>query len=103
VVVTQPNNKLSRVLKALLRELPAQLAAADAAGLQASEAMSEGAAAVAAPEALDYAREKLAERQRLVRGVQASERAPSRPAGGAGRVTLGRAARELGSLQTAQA
>lgn len=74
MVVTQPNNKLSRVLKALLRELPAQLAAADAAGLDASCAMSEGAAAAAAglggAEALDYAKGKLAERLRLVRGLQ---------------------------------
>ncbi|KAI8465651.1 MAG: hypothetical protein J3K34DRAFT_487137 [Monoraphidium minutum] len=72
VVVTQPNNKLSRALKALLRELPAQLAAVDAAGLEASAATSEGAAAVAAGgrEALEYARERLAERQRLLRGLQ---------------------------------
>jgi hypothetical protein len=70
VVVTQPNNKLSRVLKALLRELPAQLAAVDAASLEASVAMSEGAAAGAGAEALEYAQERLAERLRLVRGLQ---------------------------------
>ncbi len=76
VVVTQPNNKLSRVLKALLRELPAQLAAADAAGLEASVAMAEGVGGMGAAGgegaglAAEYAREKLQERLRLVRGLQ---------------------------------
>lgn len=90
VVVTQPNNKLSRVLKALLHELPAQLAAINAAGLEASEAASESFAAAggddgdgpfptealggvgggAAAAAADYARAKLAERLRLSRALQ---------------------------------
>jgi len=80
VVVTQPNNKLSRVLKALLKELPAQLTPINAAGLEASAAMAEGGGAGMGGEgagaAAEYARGKLQERLRLLRGLQV------RPGGG---------------------
>ncbi|GBF93799.1 hypothetical protein Rsub_06131 [Raphidocelis subcapitata] len=75
VVITQPNNRLSRVLKALLRELPAQLAAIDAAALEASGAMAEGAGlpeGAGGGEAADYAAAKLRERTRLLRSLQAA-------------------------------
>jgi coiled-coil and C2 domain-containing protein 2A len=75
VVITQPNNRLSRVLKALLRELPAQLAAIDAAALEASCALAEGGGlpeGAGGGEAADYAAAKLRERTRLLRSLQAS-------------------------------
>lgn len=70
VVVTQPNNKLSRVLKSMLRELPAQMRAINAAGLASSMAMSDVVAAVAGPSAAEEAREQLQRRLQMVRALQ---------------------------------
>jgi len=70
VVVTQPNNKLSRVLKAMLKELPGQMRAINAAGLASSLALSDTVAAVAGPAAADAAREELQRRLQLVRALQ---------------------------------
>lgn len=70
VVVTQPNNKLSRVLKTMLKELPAQMRAINAAGLASSLAMSDVAAAVAGPAAADAAREQLQRRLQMIRALQ---------------------------------
>jgi hypothetical protein len=74
VVVTQPNNKLSRVLKSMLRELPAQMRAINAAGLASSMAMSDVGAAVAGPSAAEAAREQLQRRLQMVRTLQVSVR-----------------------------
>jgi hypothetical protein len=70
VVVTQPNNKLSRVLKTMLKELPAQMRAINAAGLASSLAMSDMVAAVAGPTAADAAREQLQRRLQMIRALQ---------------------------------
>lgn len=70
VVVTQPNNKLSRVLKTMLKELPAQMRAINAAGLVSSLAMSDMVAAVAGPTAADAAREQLQRRLQMIRSLQ---------------------------------
>lgn len=70
VVVTQPNNKLSRVLKTMLKDLPAQMRAINAAGLASSLAMSDVAAAVAGPAAADAAREQLQRRLQMIRALQ---------------------------------
>jgi hypothetical protein len=70
VVVTQPNNKLSRVLKSMLKELPAQMRAINAAGLASSLAMSDVVAAVAGASAADAAREQLQRRLQLVQALQ---------------------------------
>lgn len=69
-MVTQPNNKLSRVLKAMLKELPGQMRAINAAGLASSLALSDTVAAVAGPAAADAAREELQRRLQLVRALQ---------------------------------
>jgi hypothetical protein len=70
VVVTQPNNKLSRVLKSMLKELPAQMRAINAAGLASSMAMSDVVAAVAGASAADAARDQLQRRLQMVRALQ---------------------------------
>eukprot|EP00775_Hariotina_reticulata_P004277 gene4277-4531_t len=72
VVVTQPNNKLSRVLKALLKEVPGHIQAINSAGLMASMAMSDGAAALVGQQAAEVAHEKLQHRLQLIRVLQAS-------------------------------
>lgn len=71
MVVTQPNNKLSRILKALLKEVPAQLAAINAASLAASLAMADvNLAGIAAPAAAEAARERLQQRLQLIQAMQ---------------------------------
>lgn len=74
VVVTQPNNKLSRVLKSMLRELPAQMRAINAAGLASSMAMSDVVAAVAGPSTAEVAQEQLQRRLQMVRTLQVCSR-----------------------------
>lgn len=70
VVVTQPNNKLSRVLKGLLKELPGQMRAINAAGLVASLAMNDVVAAVAGPAAAEAARDQLQQQLQMIRALQ---------------------------------
>lgn len=70
VVVTQPNNKLSRVLKALLKEVPAHMNAINNASLAASMAMSDTTAALVGQAAADVAREKLQQRLQLIQSLQ---------------------------------
>jgi hypothetical protein len=71
VVVTQPNNKLSRILKALLKEVPAQLAAINAASMAASLAMADvNLAAIGGPGAAEAAKERLQQRLQLIQALQ---------------------------------
>ncbi|KAF6253850.1 hypothetical protein COO60DRAFT_1463007 [Scenedesmus sp. NREL 46B-D3] len=73
VVVTQPNNKLSRTLKALLKEVPGQLAAINAASMAASLAMADvNLAAIGGPGAAEAAKERLQQRLRLIQALQLS-------------------------------
>jgi hypothetical protein len=74
VVVTQPNNKLSRILKALLKEVPAQLAAINAASMAASLAMADvNLAAIGAPGAAEAAKERLQQRLQLIQALQVGQ------------------------------
>eukprot|EP00878_Enallax_costatus_P033652 GHUV01037194.1.p1 GENE.GHUV01037194.1~~GHUV01037194.1.p1 ORF type:complete len:205 (+),score=76.54 GHUV01037194.1:30-617(+) len=70
VVVTKPNNKLSRVLKALLKEVPAHMNAINSASLAASMAMSDTTAALVGQAAADVARERLQQRLQLIQSLQ---------------------------------
>jgi hypothetical protein len=71
VVVTQPNNKLSRILKALLKEVPAQLAAINAASMAASLAMADvNLAAIGGPGAAEAAKGRLQQRLQLIQALQ---------------------------------
>jgi hypothetical protein len=70
VVVTQPNNKLSRVLKALLKEVPAALEAINSASLAASLAMADAAALSASPDAVDAAVRLMQQRLQLMQQLQ---------------------------------
>jgi hypothetical protein len=71
VVVTQPNNKLSRILKALLKEVPAQLAAINTASMAASLAMADvNLAAIGGPGAAEAAKERLQQRLQLIQALQ---------------------------------
>jgi hypothetical protein len=71
VVVTQPNNKLSRILKALLKEVPAQLAAINAASMAASLAMADvNLAAIGGPGAAEAAKERLQQRLQQIQALQ---------------------------------
>jgi short-subunit dehydrogenase involved in D-alanine esterification of teichoic acids len=79
VVVTQPNNKLSRVLKALLKEVPSHIQAINNAGLMASMAMSDGAAALAGQQAAEVARGRLQQRLQLIQALQVGVFARSPP------------------------
>lgn len=77
MVVTQPNNKLSRVLKALLKEVPVQMNAINSASLAASMAMSDNLAAVAGQGAADVAQQRLQQRLQLIQSLQVCSIGPA--------------------------